>query len=319
MTSRWSTARTHAPHGMPTFSIDSRRGVRARQPLVRHAPQRQTLEPRLFYVNTPFRDQADAAELRFGARTTSTPSRSTPRTSFSGFDRVSDAHQLTAGATTRWLDADTGAETLRLGIAQRYLFRDQRVTPDGTPLTQRLSDVLLDGSTSLVPNWRFDAALQYSAEHRAGRCARSSACATAGAVPSLSADLPPGARLVASRSSSAGSGRSTAAQSAASGSGGVLQRHAVCAWAGSTTARATAASPIRWSASNTTPAAGSARFVAERLSTGRSEATTRLLLQLELVGLSRHRVEPAAGVEGQYPRIPPAARGAQRPLRTDDR
>ena len=30
-----------------------------------------------------------------------------------------------------------------------------------------------------------------------------------------------------------------------------------------------------------------ARLVAERLSTGRSEATTRLALQLELVGLSR--------------------------------
>ena len=50
---------------------------------------------------------------------------------FSGVDRVSDAHQLTAGVTTPLLDADSGAEALRLGIAQRYLLRDQRVTPDG--------------------------------------------------------------------------------------------------------------------------------------------------------------------------------------------
>ena len=50
------------------------------------------------------------------------------------------------------------------------------------------------------------------------------------------------------------------------------------------------------------------RIVAERLSTGRSEATTRLLLQLELVGLSRLGSQPAEGPEGQYPRLPPAAR-----------
>ncbi|MCK7493061.1 MAG: hypothetical protein MZW92_17385 [Comamonadaceae bacterium] len=62
------------------------------------------------------------------------------------------------------------------------------------------------------------------------------------------------------------------------------------------------------SASSTTPAAGSARVVAERLSTGRSEATTRLLLQLELVGLSRLGSNPLQGLEGQYPRLPPAAR-----------
>ena len=59
------------------------------------------------------------------------------------------------------------------------------------------------------------------------------------------------------------------------------------------------------------------RVVAERLSTGRSEATTRLLLQLELVGLSRLGLQPAAGLEGQYPRLPAAARGAHaRPHRS---
>ena len=52
------------------------------------------------------------------------------------------------------------------------------------------------------------------------------------------------------------------------------------------------------------------RVVVERLSTGRSEATTRLLLQLELVGLSRHRLESAQGLEGQCARLPAPARGA---------
>jgi LPS-assembly protein len=44
-----------------------------------------------------------------------------------------------------------------------------------------------------------------------------------------------------------------------------------------------------------------ARVVAERLSTGRSEATTRLLLQLELVGLSRLGSNPLQVLRDNIP------------------
>ena len=88
-------------------------------------PQRQTLEPRLLYVNAPFRDQSalpnfDAAERDFNAVSIYADN------AFSGVDRVSDAHQFTAGFTTRLVDAQSGAETLRLGLAQRIRLRDQR-------------------------------------------------------------------------------------------------------------------------------------------------------------------------------------------------
>ena len=43
------------------------------------------------------------------------------------------------------------------------------------------------------------------------------------------------------------------------------------------------------------------RVVAERLSTGRSEATTRLLLQLELVGLSRLGASPLQVLKDNIP------------------
>jgi LPS-assembly protein len=66
--------------------------------------------------------------------------------------------------TTRVLDASTGAEALRLGIAQRFLFADQRITPDGVPFTQRVSDLLLLGSSTLSSKWKLDAGLQYSPE-----------------------------------------------------------------------------------------------------------------------------------------------------------
>ncbi|HEV8313205.1 MAG TPA: LPS-assembly protein LptD, partial [Burkholderiaceae bacterium] len=44
-----------------------------------------------------------------------------------------------------------------------------------------------------------------------------------------------------------------------------------------------------------------ARVVGERLSTGRSEATTRLLLQLELVGLSRLGSNPLGVLKDNIP------------------
>ena len=43
------------------------------------------------------------------------------------------------------------------------------------------------------------------------------------------------------------------------------------------------------------------RFVAERMSTGRSEATTRLMLQLELVGLSRIGSNPLRVLKDNIP------------------
>src|SRR5262249_42859306 len=83
---------------------------------------------------------------------------------FNGIDRVADTHQITAGVTTRLLDPATGAEALRLGAVQRFLLRDQRVTPDDQPLTRRVSDLLLLASTHMWPAWTVDATVQYSPE-----------------------------------------------------------------------------------------------------------------------------------------------------------
>ena len=131
---------------------------------------RQTLEPRLLYVKTPYRDQAGLPNFDSAVRDFNVDSIYTEN-AFSGVDRVSDANQLTTGVTTRVLDPVTGAETVRLGIAQRILFGDQRVTPDdGPPVTQSFSDVLLFGTSNLSRRWYLDAALQYNHDqHRTMR------------------------------------------------------------------------------------------------------------------------------------------------------
>ncbi|OYU94147.1 MAG: organic solvent tolerance protein, partial [Burkholderiales bacterium PBB5] len=123
--------------------------------------QRQTLEPRLLWVNTPYVDQSGLPQFDTAERDFNTISIFTPNM-FTGVDRVSDAHDITAGATTRWVDAETGVETLRLGMAQRFRLRTQQVVLSGEPQSQRFSDVLVDGSTALFNPWRLDAALQYN-------------------------------------------------------------------------------------------------------------------------------------------------------------
>ena len=122
----------------------------------------QTLEPRAFYVYTPYRDQSllpnyDSAANDFNFATVFTEN------AFGGQDRISDSNLLTLGTTTRLLDPDTGAEAARFGIAQRLRFSDQRVTmPGQTPVSERLSDVLLGTTINWTPQWSFDGTVQYN-------------------------------------------------------------------------------------------------------------------------------------------------------------
>ncbi len=126
----------------------------------------QTLEPRAFYVYTPFRDQSllpvyDTAANDFNFATIYTEN------AFGGNDRISDNNLLTLGATTRLLDPDTGAEAARFGVAQRLRFEDQRVTlPGQPPVSERLSDLLFGASVNWVPQWSVDTTVQYNPKTR---------------------------------------------------------------------------------------------------------------------------------------------------------
>ncbi|TWO70841.1 LPS-assembly protein LptD [Caenimonas sedimenti] len=132
---------------------------------------RQTLEPRAFYVYTPFRDQNalpnyDSAAHDFNFATIWTEN------AFGGHDRIADNNLLTLGLTTRLLDPDTGAEAARFGVAQRVRFKDQRVTlPGGAPVSERLSDILFGASVNWVPQWTVDSTIQYNPKE--GRSIRS--------------------------------------------------------------------------------------------------------------------------------------------------
>lgn len=86
----------------------------------------QTLEPRVFYAYTPYRDQSrmptfdsSYADLSFSSFFSENV--------FTGHDRVSEANQVSLILTSRYLDRKTGYEWLRASVGQRYYFEDQRV------------------------------------------------------------------------------------------------------------------------------------------------------------------------------------------------
>ena len=285
---------------IPTLSLDSAWTLERDARFFDRAV-RQTLEPRLFYVNTPFHRQADLPNFDASPKDFNFDSIFTEN-DFSGVDRVSDSNQLTAGVVSRVLDPDTGVEALRVGMAQRYRFRDQQVTPEGPPQTKHFSDFLVFGSTSLVPRWVFDTGVQYNPD--TARIERSlvSARYSPGPFRTIGATY----RLTRGLSEQVAVGWQWPVYGPARGDAGTNASKSGC---GGTLY---SVGHLNYSTRDSRLTDGIVgfeydagcwigRIVVERLSTGRSEQTTRLLLQLELVGLSRIGTSPLRVLKDNVP------------------
>ncbi|WP_230945447.1 LPS-assembly protein LptD [Burkholderia pseudomultivorans] len=122
----------------------------------------QTLEPRLYYVDTPYRNQTfapafDTAPLDFGLAEVFTSNR------FVGGDRVSDMNRLTAGITTRFVEAGNGVELARFVLAQEYYFRASQVTmPGDVPPSVGPSDVIAGAALHVGGNLELQQAVEYN-------------------------------------------------------------------------------------------------------------------------------------------------------------
>lgn len=159
--SRLADGSTAASVVVPTFSLDSGLVFERDANFFGHS-FRQTLEPRAFYVYTPFRNQNQLPIYDTGANDYNFASIYTEN-AYVGHDRIADNNLLTLGVTTRFLDPKTGAEDARFGIAQRFRFADQNVTlPGAAPVAERLSDVLLGASINFDPKWSFDSTFQFN-------------------------------------------------------------------------------------------------------------------------------------------------------------
>lgn len=126
----------------------------------------QTLEPRVFLAYTPFRDQNELPNYDSGFVDYNFMSMFWDGI-YGGNDRISDLKAMTVGLSSRLLDVGTGAEILRLGIAQRYLFDDIRVTLPGRSIIPKgMDDLLLAARLQFNRHWSLDSTFQFNQETR---------------------------------------------------------------------------------------------------------------------------------------------------------
>jgi LPS-assembly protein len=162
LTNNLAPGQTQSPHvSIPWASLDSGL-VLERGTTSFGTGSAQTLEPRLFYVYVPYRNQ-DAFPIFDTALSDYNYAQLFTENRFVGGDRFGDANQLTAALSSRIL-LPNGQEAARATIAQRYYFADERVglTPTSLLRTQSDSDILASLGIRPNRNWTFDVATQYN-------------------------------------------------------------------------------------------------------------------------------------------------------------
>ncbi|WP_250064387.1 LPS-assembly protein LptD [Stenotrophomonas mori] len=129
-----------------------------------------TLEPRLFYLNTPYRDQSDLPLFDTRAFTFSW-GQLFRDSRFTGADRQNDANQLTTAVTTRLIRQDDGREKLSASIGQITYFEDSRARLDYTnanePIVQQgKSAWVADVNWALNDRWTLGSTYQWNPKYR---------------------------------------------------------------------------------------------------------------------------------------------------------
>jgi LPS-assembly protein len=166
---------------LPIFSLDS--GLTFERELGKAgSSMKHTLEPRLFYLYIPKKDQNNIPlfdtslyDVWF--------SNLFRENRFSGTDRIQDANQITAALTTRLIDSETGLEKMKLNIGQIIYFQDREVTaplrirnlPDFVTVpeqgfqmpieTDGVSPLIAELSSQFSDHWSGETGIQWNPEN----------------------------------------------------------------------------------------------------------------------------------------------------------
>ncbi|MGR9087335.1 MAG: LPS-assembly protein LptD, partial [Gammaproteobacteria bacterium] len=141
---------------------------------------KHTLEPKLFYLYIPRKDQNDiplfdTSRYDFWYNSLFRENR------FSGSDRIQDANQLSAALTSRLIDPKSGRELLKLDIGEIFYFQDREVTAPlrilnlpgwinlestngylaSPPETGSLSPLVAELSSEFSDHWSFETGVQW--------------------------------------------------------------------------------------------------------------------------------------------------------------
>jgi len=122
----------------------------------------QTLEPRLFYLYVPDKNQDDipifdTGDYDFNFWTLFRENR------FSGPDRMGDANQLALALTSRFLNPGTGTQLFSASLGSLLYFSDRNVTLPGEPAkTDDSSSIIGEITLDLARNWHAKTEIQWN-------------------------------------------------------------------------------------------------------------------------------------------------------------
>jgi LPS-assembly protein len=134
---------------------------------------RQTLEPRLYYLYVPYKDQTDIPIFDSGETTFNYASLFRDNR-FVGSDRVGDENKLSLGVTNRWIE-DNGFERQRFSIGQALYFKDRKVQLPGISYEDRkdaqsdVSPYALEYEYRFNRDWRLASDFNWDPDSRSTR------------------------------------------------------------------------------------------------------------------------------------------------------
>lgn len=112
----------------------------------------QTIEPHLFYLYVPYRDQTpvpvyDSGYMIFNIDQLFRDNR------FSGFDRIGDTNQISYALKSRFLSEETGQEKVSLAVGQIHYFADRKVQLCYQQNGECIDNPLMLGYQSPLSQW----------------------------------------------------------------------------------------------------------------------------------------------------------------------
>jgi LPS-assembly protein len=124
----------------------------------------QTLEPRLFYVYTPYTNQDKLPIFDTSLISALTYDQLFAQNRFNGIDRIGDTNHITAGLTSRFLNNKTGNDALDMSISQIYYFANRRVQLNSTTAedTTKVSPLVGQLTWQLGQFWNTTSSVAYN-------------------------------------------------------------------------------------------------------------------------------------------------------------
>lgn len=155
-----TTASTELSRSVPAFSLDSGLFFE-RDTSLFGSNFVNTLEPQLFYVYVPYREQStfpvfDTSAYPFNFNQPFSDYR------FSGIDRVGDDNRLTAALTTRFINQHNGQEMFMARLGRVYYFADRKVQLPSVPVaTAQKSNLIGELGARLGDNWSLNSQVEW--------------------------------------------------------------------------------------------------------------------------------------------------------------